>query len=271
MEKKVLRRISCTTPAICTAAARGFFLNCTIKSKEIQVDAVYKIEKPNGDLAIAARRTLYIVTEQVTQCYTALPVDSLSQMRYTVTLGLFSHTADTNAPVDFNNALATTSHVLAIDWGVGMPRMLEDIGKAIEELRWVASSSEPDSLTSTTNPQEQRKMFLRFWERRNPFRGAERNEAMEEYYARVQYANEHFKSFSEGWASDQGMVYIIFGMPTNIDVHQNDYMTYGAYSGQYTIWTYDRYGKQFAFIDQDGFGDFRLAGLPPFERYVYGR
>ena len=192
------------------------------------VDAAYRIVKPNGDTALASKRIPLALTALTMQQYLTLPIDTLSQMRYTLTLGLFPHSADANAPVDFGDALTTASHVLAIDWGVGLPRMLEDVDKAIEELRWAATSAELDSLVSAPTAEDKRARFLRFWERRNPFPGAARNEAMETYYSRVQYANDHYKSLSEGWQSDQGMISIIFGQPTTVEPHPFDYKTYGA-------------------------------------------
>ncbi len=36
------------------------------------------------------------------------------------------------------------------------------------------------------------------------------------YYSRVQYANNFFTSYLEGWKSDKGLIYIIFGPPSSI-------------------------------------------------------
>jgi GWxTD domain-containing protein len=36
------------------------------------------------------------------------------------------------------------------------------------------------------------------------------------YYNRVMLANKYFSSFIEGWETDRGMIYIIFGLPTTI-------------------------------------------------------
>ncbi len=38
-------------------------------------------------------------------------------------------------------------------------------------------------------------------------------ELLKEYYSRVMFANMYFTSFKEGWRSDRGMVYIIYGLP----------------------------------------------------------
>ena len=36
---------------------------------------------------------------------------------------------------------------------------------------------------------------------------------IKKYYSRVQFANENFTSYQEGWRTDRGMIYIIFGPP----------------------------------------------------------
>jgi GWxTD domain-containing protein len=44
--------------------------------------------------------------------------------------------------------------------------------------------------------------------------GADRaRELVKKYYNRVQNANEYFSSFIEGWKSDRGMIYLVFGPP----------------------------------------------------------
>ena len=47
------------------------------------------------------------------------------------------------------------------------------------------------------------------------------------YYARVRNANTYFTSYLEGWKSDRGMIYIVFGAPTHV-----------AKSAFSEIWTY---------------------------------
>jgi hypothetical protein len=76
---------------------------------------------------------------------------------------------------------------------------------------------------------------------------------MEQYYARVEYANKHFSHFQEGWRTDMGMVYITFGPPNNVERHPFD-----IDSKPYEIWAYYDLNYQFVFVDQTGFGDYRL-------------
>jgi hypothetical protein len=58
----------------------------------------------------------------------------------------------------------------------------------------------------------------------------------------------------EGWRSDRGMVYITLGPPNNIDRHPFDYD-----AKPYEIWEYYDMNQQFIFVDETGFGDYRLT------------
>lgn len=41
-------------------------------------------------------------------------------------------------------------------------------------------------------------------------------ELLKRYYGRVKEANKHFTSYKEGWKTDRGMIFIVFGAPTNV-------------------------------------------------------
>ncbi|HET7152500.1 MAG TPA: GWxTD domain-containing protein, partial [Candidatus Kapabacteria bacterium] len=250
----------------------GLFLFFEVydKKQSDTLDVVYLALKADGDEALRGARIPLYVTGTRSAQFIKLPTQLLSQGRYVIKLGLFPHVADTSAPAGFDTAYSQASHTLTVDWGYGVPQTTEDMDKAIEQLRWVATSDQIDSMESAPTLAEKRARFEGFWKRLDPTPGTPANEAMELYYSRVRYANEHFKSLGEGWASDRGMVYIIFGAPSSEEDHPFDYITSGMYHGPYMIWYYDRYGRQYVFIDQDGFGDFRLASPMPIERFRYG-
>jgi hypothetical protein len=61
-----------------------------------------------------------------------------------------------------------------------------------------------------------------------------------------------------------GMVYVIYGEPGNIDKHPfGDSET--GYDKPYEIWDYYDISKRFIFIDDSGFGDYRLI-TPMYDR-----
>jgi GWxTD domain-containing protein len=144
-----------------------------------------------------------------------------------------------------------------------LPPTIADFDKATEQLVYIARESEIDFIRGASALDEKLKRFLAFWAKHDPDPKTESNELMEEYYRRVAYADKNFASFSEGWKTDRGMVFIRFGPPQNIERHPFD-----ADSKPYEIWYYYDQNREFIFIDDSGFGDYRLR-YP--ERDLWGR
>lgn len=57
-------------------------------------------------------------------------------------------------------------------------------------------------------------------------------ELIKKYYGRVQESNKLFSSFQEGWKTDRGMIYIVFGAPSKVTKRRNG-----------EIWTYGEIGN----------------------------
>ena len=57
-------------------------------------------------------------------------------------------------------------------------------------------------------------------------------ELIRKYYGRVQEANKLFTSFQEGWKTDRGMIYIVFGAPNKVTKRKNG-----------EVWTYGEVGN----------------------------
>ena len=82
----------------------------------------------------------------------------------------------------------------------------------LKPLRYITSMQEYDRLSKAPNV---RQAIERFWLDAAGDRERAR-EAIRIYYTRVENANRHFSSLTEGWRSDRGLVHIIFGSPTTI-------------------------------------------------------
>ncbi|CUS78461.1 GWxTD domain-containing protein [Candidatus Kryptobacter tengchongensis] len=134
-----------------------------------------------------------------------------------------------------------------------IPELITDLDKAIEQLVYIAKPEELNYIKSAQDEIEKEKRFLEFWRKKDPTPNTLKNELMEEYYGRVKYANEHFGHYIEGWKTDMGMVYIIFGPPNSVDRHPFD-----IDSKPYEIWYYYEINRRFIFLDETGFGDYRL-------------
>jgi GWxTD domain-containing protein len=174
---------------------------------------------------------------------------------------LRAYPATFRAPLD-TGFIASTNKSVVVRW-YGMPKSLKDLDLAIEQVRWIAKDDEMALLKEASTPEEKQKRFLEFWKKRDPNPNTPRNEKMEEYFQRVDYANRHFTHFRDGWRTDMGMIYLIFGSPSNVDRHPFD-----SDSKPYEIWSYYDLSFQVVFLDETGFGDYRL--LTPLSE-VYDR
>jgi GWxTD domain-containing protein len=178
-----------------------------------------------------------------TQIFHSVKVNSLGLGTYLIGVSL----KDTN-----NKVIASTIKSFASRW-VGVPSVINDLDKAIAQLVYIASPSEKSYIESAPAKEEKIKRYLEFWKKKNPNPAEEDNRVFDEYYRRINYANENFSHYTEGWRSDMGMVYITLGPPNNIDRHPFDYD-----AKPYEIWEYYEMNQQFVFMDENGFGDYRL-------------
>jgi GWxTD domain-containing protein len=88
-----------------------------------------------------------------------------------------------------------------------------------EEVPYIITPEERAAWKKLTTDDEREQFIEAFWERRNPNPGTGENEFKEEYYRRIAYANEHYTSGIQGWRTDRGRIYIMYGPPDEIDSH----------------------------------------------------
>lgn len=158
------------------------------------------------------------------------------------------------------SVLAQTERSLRFLWTF-WGKTLADLEQAIRQLRYVATQEQIDSIMQAPTLNEKRRRFEAFWTALDPTPGTLRNEAFEEYYDRIAQANRLFRSYTEGWLTDRGMVYVIFGPPLRREQFQSD-------GRQYERWIYS--DQEFLFVDYTGFEDYRLlTPLPPGAKYRY--
>lgn len=85
-----------------------------------------------------------------------------------------------------------------------------------EPLRYLTTQKEYDELQKVLeDPEDLRKWIDEFWIRRGGSNERARN-LVANYYLRVEAANRNFSSYLEGWKTDRGIVYIIYGPPNAV-------------------------------------------------------
>lgn len=135
----------------------------------------------------------------------------------------------------------------------GVSSHISDVEEAMDQMRYILTSDERSQL-SKVKKKDREDLFYTFWKKRDPTPETATNELMEQYYSRVRYAIEHFTSFTPGWRTDMGMIYILFGPPDDIE---RIFMSSDRNANQ--TWHYYRINRSFTFFDENGFGDYRLT------------
>ncbi|MCB0718958.1 MAG: GWxTD domain-containing protein [Bacteroidetes bacterium] len=134
-----------------------------------------------------------------------------------------------------------------------------DVERAFDVIGVIATSRERSRLKRIEDGEEKRRFLYEFWETRDPNPSTRENEFRDEYYRRVQFADERYaSSFNDGWKSDRGHAVLKYGMPSAVDPHLYDRDT-----SPYEIWEYNNIPGQgqaiFVFADTQGFGNFELV------------
>src|SRR5262249_29289966 len=104
-----------------------------------------------------------------------------------------------------------------------------------EDVAYIIADEERAAFQKLTTDEERGKFIEQFWLRRDPTPGTIENEAKEEHYRRIAYANERYRSSSRpGWQTDRGRMYIVCGPPDEIESLPGG----GAQTYPLEIWRY---------------------------------
>lgn len=132
----------------------------------------------------------------------------------------------------------------------------EELDKVFEESKYIAIKQEIDQWARLSEEDSKRKFLVKFWKARiyNPEYPGQNFK--NEYFSRIEYASQQYSSFRrEGWRTDRGRIYVLFGEPSEIQRFPNE-----PEMKPYQIWKYYHIegGVIFVFADIYGFSDYVL-------------
>ena len=144
-----------------------------------------------------------------------------------------------------------------------------------EDVLYIITDDERKAFKALKTDEERDQFIEQFWLRRDPDPDTPENEYIDQYYERIQYANEKFTSGIPGWRTDRGRIYVTFGKPDEIESHPSG-GTYDrpSYEGGGSTTTYPfetwwyRYIEgigsdvEIEFVDPSGSGEYRIARSP---------
>src|ERR1051325_869191 len=88
-----------------------------------------------------------------------------------------------------------------------------------EDVNYIITDEERKAFKALKTDEERDQFIEQFRLRRDPDPDTPENEYKEQYYERIQYANEHFSSGIPGWKTDRGRIYVTFGKPDETESH----------------------------------------------------
>lgn len=140
-----------------------------------------------------------------------------------------------------------------------------------EDVRYIIAPEEKSVFKKLTTTEEREKFIEDFWRRRDPTPESLQNEAKEEHYRRIAYANDHFASGKPGWLTDRGRIYIAFGPPdrketnpTGTQLYRPEYEGGNMTTYPFEVWEY-RYLEGIGtdvtieFVDKSGTNNYEIA------------
>ncbi|HAR36852.1 MAG: GWxTD domain-containing protein [Candidatus Aminicenantes bacterium] len=124
----------------------------------------------------------------------------------------------------------------------------------LSEVRYIITPEERKIFLEL--PESEREQFkVDFWARRDPDPDTEANEFKDEYYKRLERANQMFLGEGRpGWLTDRGRIYILFGPPTERHTYP---MEASGYCRE--VWYYGSFPV--IFIDEHCSGNYILSAI----------
>ncbi|MBI5472116.1 MAG: GWxTD domain-containing protein [Ignavibacteriae bacterium] len=186
-------------------------------------------------------------------------MESLRSGTYTLVIALQDSTKKVFASTGkkffvYNSALGIDSSMLKLDPTIGLSTFAsmdeKDLDSEFKWARWEAKEAEQDQYKKLEGVAAKRKFFADFWTKRPPG-------SRDEYLKRVAHANKSLTVMGrEGFRTDRGRVYIMYGPPDDIERHPNE-----PGSKPYEVWQYNSIqgGVLFVFLQRQTSGDHELV------------
>jgi len=165
-----------------------------------------------------------------------------------------------NPSVEYVDTFKTQGSNLVVGmFGVMSEEELDDF---FQKSRYIASEPEIEKYEKLSTENAKRKYLTEFWKARDEDPSDDMNHYLKDYMRRINESNLKYKALSkEGWKTDRGRVYLVYGQPSEIDRYPNQTETrpYEIWN-PHEIWNYYDLegGVQFIFGDITGFSDYQL-------------
>ncbi len=250
IDSQIVLNISNSIP---TSDSTVYFYYELYSDKDDEINVEYSFLSENDDIVLRNSEIIFAKAG----------ANSIKKKLDNSSLSLGKHKLTVSAKAQNGEIISGVSK-LFVSTIKGFPSSIFDLDEAIKQMEYIASGDEINAMLDEKDYDKKLAMFKAFWKKKDPAPSTESNSVLREYFRRVAYANKHFKHYFDGWKTDMGMIYIVLGPPNNVDRHPFDYD-----SKPYEIWTYYNISQSFYFLDETGFGDYRLLNKNYGDWYRY--
>jgi len=123
-------------------------------------------------------------------------------------------------------------------------------------LRYYASAARLQALRDAS-AETRAALWATFLRETDPFPQTSLHEGLRDYFARIAQANARYREEgNDGWLTDRGRAYVALGTPDQVFEPNASNM---GQRGSTLVWEYRQYRLQIVFVDQSGFGRWRMT------------
>lgn len=156
--------------------------------------------------------------------------------------------------VSRTTASDTTRAPIFVTFGEDLP--VATFSEMVSYLRYFGSAARLQNLRDAP-PNARASAWAAFMRATDPDPATPVNEAMRDYFGRIAQANARFREEGGiGWLTDRGRVFVALGAP---DQYYEPNTTDLNQRGRAQVWDYRRHRLQIVFIDQTGFGRWKMT------------
>jgi GWxTD domain-containing protein len=107
-------------------------------------------------------------------------------------------------------SMESVSMVACFDVMWSMLSWDRSLQEGLEELSLILTEEELAAVDQLA-PGDRERYMRAYWKRLDPTPDTIQNEALQEYYRRLKFANEHYRAYRKGMFTDQGRIYVKYG------------------------------------------------------------
>lgn len=148
----------------------------------------------------------------------------------------------------------TLSAPLFIAFGEDLP--VSTFGEMLDYLRYYVSSGRLAAMRDAP-PEQRAALWAQFVRDSDPVPQTPQHEGLRDYFGRITQANLRFREEGgAGWLTDRGRVFVALGTPDQV-IQPN--LTDLNQRGRTEVWEYRQHRLAVVFVDQTGFGRWRMT------------